>query len=297
MPTMQLFVPAPPLGDGDLGSGRFVELDILNPWALISTLSLLDLCLMLGHGLAGTNRYGCHTPTRMSTAAHTALGAGWVFRHPDGGIPEDQNWFFARVPIWGAYDKVALALKFMIHDAAEGLGLCDIPTPYKQAIGLEVIEELEYTLCRAVACRLVYEIDGAGPAEFEPDHDGRIKTIDRSILVDETRALMPGPLGPHWDFLREHRALGLSSDQYIAWLNNGAEVDLHTQGWAWAMMLHGLVRRLGRIRRIESSGTAQSPACSSDLGPLTDEDCGIDPEQLPAHLGCRVWSLLRSALG
>lgn len=100
MPTIQLFVPnVPQMAVEVAGCGRFVELDIHNPDELISTLSLVDLCQMLGHGLAGTNRYGCHTPTRMSTAAHTALGAGWVLSHPGDGIPADQDWPFARVEI------------------------------------------------------------------------------------------------------------------------------------------------------------------------------------------------------
>lgn len=296
MPTIQLFVPNVPqmAVEGD-GCGRYVELDIFNPDELIGSLSLVDLCQMLGHGLAGTNRYGCHTPTRMSTAAHTALGAGWVLAHPDRAIPQDQDWPFARTPLWGMADKHELAIKFMIHDAAEGLGLCDVPTPYKQALGLELFERLEGNLCSAVSRRLESLIEGCPKHALDPGQDGRVKVIDRSILVDETRALMKGPLGPHWDFLKDHKPLGLRSDQFLPWLGREAQSDLHTRGWAWGMLLHKMVYARRGIMAISRIGGAEydfSISAGLALAGST-EVYGLDIEGLPEHLADRVKMLLR----
>lgn len=184
----------------------------------------------------------------------------------------------------------------MIHDAAEGLGLCDVPTPYKQALGLELFEELEYKLCRAVSRRLETRVSGCGEHALDPGQDSRVKVIDRSILVDETRALMPGTLGPHWDFLKDHKPLGLRGDQFLPWLGRESQSDLHTRGWAWGMLLHQMVRTLEAIMaagRIEGADPSYSAAA---VLPLTGPQSvyGVDINELPDHLAARVVELLNS---
>lgn len=121
-----------------------------------SEVRLLDIA----HALSYLNRYGGHTRWPYSVAQHSVLVSECVERmgHP------------------------TLALCGLLHDAAEGLGLCDLPAPFKRSLGAYNVAE-DRVWQHGVAPR--FGLPAVLPFV--------VKAADVQVFVNEAAVLLNGP--------------------------------------------------------------------------------------------------------
>lgn len=125
----------------------------------------------IAHALSMLCRYGGHSHRFFSVAEHCVLMSYAV-------APENALWA-------------------LLHDAAEGLGMVDLPRPVKRAIPL--YRAVEDRVMEAVCKR--FDLDPVCPAE--------VKAADTRILSDE-RAALKGPPPLPWVSLENVEPLGVS---------------------------------------------------------------------------------------
>lgn len=102
----------------------------------LSGLSADEVLRAVALGLMNTCRYGGQIESRFSVAAHCLLGAQYLLDEIDGGDLDGET-------------HAQVRLHFLLHDAAEGLGLCDIPTPLKKYLG-EPYAWLEHLMLKEI---------------------------------------------------------------------------------------------------------------------------------------------------
>jgi len=140
----------------------------------------------IAHKLAQTNRYGGSCIFPYSVAQHCYLGAKALLR--DGHTKET-------------------ALAFLFHDAAEPLGVGDLPSPVKYGYGLNFLAWIFVKLHTRIENKILKSIvEYYGVTDFKY-YLKIAKRYDRRIIADEKKRLManskfdwgklPKPLGVH----------------------------------------------------------------------------------------------------
>lgn len=147
----------------------------LGPWMLTLSgkrLSVLspspaDICIGdVAHGLALENRFGGQLSGPYSVAQHSILVTSIVNSLVPAAPP-------------------SLLQRALLHDAAEGLGLRDMPSPYK--VMLPDYRELEARLMEAVCFR--FEVPMVAPAVIKEADSIAFATERRDLFRAEERRL------------------------------------------------------------------------------------------------------------
>jgi hypothetical protein len=110
----------------------------------------------IAYGLAGQHRFAGRTYPRMTVAEHCVQAASYLYRHEA---------------------SLRLCLLGLLHDAPEGCGLCDLPTPIKHH--LPQYREIEAAWYKAILRDMRIE----PPTE---DEQRQIKGADAVMLLSES---------------------------------------------------------------------------------------------------------------
>lgn len=161
----------------------------------------------LGHALCALPRYGGQTPRPYSVGAHSLALALYALRPAFSTIATPQTHSLPHA-------QAALALVALLHDGPEGLGLGDIISPIKRALG-GVTKAWEDATERAILAALCPSLlEPAGASHYDMTREG-VGALDLRILLDEQAHIL-GSVPHPWDDLLGIGPLRLPQGPFLA---------------------------------------------------------------------------------